>query len=49
MINTNDFDKGYKDGLEQAREGKKKNFLKLDNMRQQWKISIYKPRFIFAF
>jgi gas vesicle protein len=33
MINTNDFDKGYKDGLEQAREGKKKNFSDFSKLR----------------
>ena len=33
MINTNDFDKGYKDGLKQAREGKKKNFSDFSKLR----------------
>ncbi|MCP4104260.1 MAG: hypothetical protein GY749_01780 [Desulfobacteraceae bacterium] len=33
MLNTNDFDKGYKDGLTQAREGKKKNFFNFSKLK----------------
>jgi len=44
MININDFDKGCKDGLKQARKGKKRRTsLKLYNMRQQWKIFTNSP------
>jgi len=50
MLNTDDLDKGHQEGLKQACEGKKKNFLKLDSMRQQWKIFTNPASFfVFAF
>lgn len=33
MLNSNDFDKGYKDGLTQAREGRQKNFLSFSKLK----------------
>jgi len=33
MLNSNDYDRGYKEGLKQAREGKKKNFFNFNKLK----------------